>query len=217
MWLFIFYLLTVAGLRFSLVYLCVQFVFSAAALHCSVVWRRFYSLLAFLLREKPWNLTSFCSSIGKWRPLFLQRWWDPIRLKIIAVVIKGAKVLDICTTLLPDLASDGSPLFAEPMFLFGWALCNASTYCTLAFWLSWVNYALRGEFHYFIDSYKTFLHMHCFGCPELIFPLKTSFRIILFRFLETKIPISIRNARAFNTWAPGSGDWATTPHAIELK
>ena len=28
---------------------------------------------------------------------------------------------------------------------------------------------------------------------------------------------SIRNARAFNTWAPGSGDWATTPHAIELK
>ena len=28
---------------------------------------------------------------------------------------------------------------------------------------------------------------------------------------------SIRNARAFNTWAPGSGDWATTPHTIELK
>ena len=26
---------------------------------------------------------------------------------------------------------------------------------------------------------------------------------------------SIRNARAFNTWAPGSGDWATTPHAIK--
>ena len=46
---------------------------------------------------------------------------DPIRLKIIAVVNEDAKVLDICTTLmgLPDLASDGSPLFAEPMFLFG--------------------------------------------------------------------------------------------------
>ena len=28
---------------------------------------------------------------------------------------------------------------------------------------------------------------------------------------------SIRHARAFNTQAPGSGDWATTPHAIELK
>ena len=28
---------------------------------------------------------------------------------------------------------------------------------------------------------------------------------------------SIRYARAFNTWAPSSGDWATTPHAIELK
>ena len=47
---------------------------------------------------------------------------------------------------LPDLASDGSPLFAEPMFLFGWALCNTSTYCMLTFWLSCVNYALRGEF-----------------------------------------------------------------------
>ena len=28
---------------------------------------------------------------------------------------------------------------------------------------------------------------------------------------------SIRNARTFNTWVPGSGDWATTPHANELK
>ena len=111
----------------------------------SVVWRRFYSLLAFLLREQPWTLTSFCSSTGKWRPLFIWRSWDPIRLKIIAVVSEGAKVLDICTTL-PDLASDGSPLFAEPMFLFGWALCNTSTYCMLTFWLSCVNYSLRGEY-----------------------------------------------------------------------
>ena len=52
--------------------------------------------------------------------LFFYRSWDPIRLKIIAVVNEGPKVLDLCTTLtgLPDLASDGSPLFAEPMFLF---------------------------------------------------------------------------------------------------
>ena len=79
---------------------------------------------------------------------FSQRSWDPIRLKIIAVVNEGAKVLDTCTTLmgLPDLASDGSPLFAEPMFLFGCALCNTSTYCMLTLWLSCVNYALRGEF-----------------------------------------------------------------------
>ena len=37
---------------------------------------------------------------------------DLIRLEIIAVINEGAKVLDICTTLmsLPDLASDGSPL-----------------------------------------------------------------------------------------------------------
>ena len=61
---------------------------------------------------------------------------------------EGAKVLDICTTLmgLPDLASDVSPLFAEPMFLFGWALCNTSTYCKLTFWLNCANYALRGKF-----------------------------------------------------------------------
>ena len=44
-----------------------------------------------------------------------------IRLKVIEVVNEGTKVLDICTKLmgLPDLASDGSPLFAEPLFLFG--------------------------------------------------------------------------------------------------
>ena len=78
---------------------------------------------------------------------FSKRSLDPIRLKIIAVFNKGAKVLEICTTLmdLPDLASDGSPLFAEPMFLFGWTLCNTSTYCMVTFWLSCLNYALRGE------------------------------------------------------------------------
>ena len=44
-----------------------------------------------------------------------------------------------------------------------------------------------GNFHYSIDSYKIFLHTDCFGCPELIFPLKTSFPIILFRFLEKNV------------------------------
>ena len=139
----------------------------------SVVWRRFYSLLAFLLREQPWTLTSFYSSIDKWGPLFLQRSWDPIRLKIIVVVSEGAKVLDICTTLLPDLASVGSPLFAEPMFFFGWALCNTSTYCMLAFWLSWVNfYALRGNFHYSMDSYKIFFTYALFWLPKVNISLK---------------------------------------------
>ena len=85
------------------------------------------------------------------------------------------------------IASDGTPLLAEPMFLLGWALCNTSTYCVLTFWLSCVNYALGGEFHHPIDSYKIFLHTHCFGYPELIFPLKTSFPIKLFRFLETNV------------------------------
>ena len=44
-----------------------------------------------------------------------------------------------------------------------------------------------GSFHYSIDSYKIFLHTHCFGYPELIFPLKTSFSIILFCFLDTNV------------------------------
>ena len=47
---------------------------------------------------------------------------------------------------LPDLASDCSPLFVEPMFLFGWALCKNSIYCMLTFWLSCVNNALWREF-----------------------------------------------------------------------
>ena len=44
-----------------------------------------------------------------------------MRLKVIAVVNEGPKVLDTCTTLmgLPDLASYGSPLFAEPLSVFG--------------------------------------------------------------------------------------------------
>ena len=56
-------------------------------------------------------------------------------MKRTAVVNEGAKVVDICTTLmsLSDLASDGSPLFAQPMFLFGLALCNTLTYCMLTF------------------------------------------------------------------------------------
>ena len=123
------------------------------------------------------------------RTSFSKRSWDPIRLKIIAVVNEGAKVVDICTTLmgLPDIASDGSPLFAEPMFPFGWALCNTSTYCMLpSDWVAWIMLCV-GNFHYSIDSNKIFLHAHCFGYPEFVFPLKSSFPIILFRFLETNV------------------------------
>ena len=47
-----------------------------------------------------------------------------------------------------------------------------------------VNYALP---HYSIGPYKIFLHSHCFGYPELIFPFKTCFPIILFRFFETTV------------------------------
>ena len=55
-------LLPVASLRLSSVYMCVQFVFSAAALHFLVrwisrliaMWSKGDSLLAFLLWEQPW-------------------------------------------------------------------------------------------------------------------------------------------------------------------
>ena len=95
------------------------------------------------------NLDQFFLVLWQMKTSFSQRSWDPIRLKIIVVVNEGWKVLDISTRTLvglPDLASDGSPLFAEPMFLFGWTLCNTSIYCMLTFWLSCENYALRGEF-----------------------------------------------------------------------
>ena len=103
---------------------------------------------------------------------------------IIAVASEGAKVLDICTTLLPNFASDGSPLFAEPMFLFGSALCNTSTYCMLALWLSWLNYALRGEFPLL---HRLLQDIFKYALFWLIFSLKTCFPIILFRFLETNV------------------------------
>ena len=97
-----------------------------------------------------------------------------MRLKIIAAVNEGAKVLDICTTLmgLPDLASDGSPLFAEPMFLFGWALCNTSTYYMLTFSLSCVNYALRGEFPFLHRLLQYIFTYALFWLPRVNFSLK---------------------------------------------
>ena len=56
------------------------------------------------------------------------------------MINKGAKAL------VPDLASDGLPFFAEPVFLFGWALRNTSIYYMLTCWLSCLNNALHGKF-----------------------------------------------------------------------
>ena len=68
-WLFFFYLLLVGTLRFSLVYLCVSFVFSAAALHFLVRWIRLIALWSkgiyipslhfFCENWQPWTSTSF--------------------------------------------------------------------------------------------------------------------------------------------------------------
>ena len=68
-WLFFFYLLLVARLRFSLVYLCVSFVFSVAALDFLVRWIRLIALWSkgiyipslhfFCENWQPWTSTSF--------------------------------------------------------------------------------------------------------------------------------------------------------------
>ena len=75
--------LLVASLRsqFSLVYLCVQFVFSAAALHDHFLVRWISRLIALWYKgvyipslhfvRTTLNLDQLFSSIGKWRPLFL--------------------------------------------------------------------------------------------------------------------------------------------------
>ena len=141
------------------------------------------------------NLDQFFLVLWQMKTSFSQRSWDPIRLKIIAVVNEGSKVLDISTRTLvglPDLASDGSPLFAEPMFLFGWTLCNTSTYCMVTFWLSCLNYALRGEAwgisitacHRLLEDIFTYA---LFWLTRVCVSLKKQLPIVLFRFLITNV------------------------------
>ena len=141
------------------------------------------------------NLDQFFLVLWQMKTSFSQRSWDPIRLKIIAVVNEGWKVLDISTRTLvglPDLASDGSPLFAEPMFLFGWTLCNTSTYCMVTFWLSCLNYALRGEAwgisitacHRLLEDIFTY---GLFWLTRVCVSLKKQLPIVLFRFLITNV------------------------------
>ena len=105
------------------------------------------------------------------------------------MVNKGAKVLDTCTTLmgLSDLASDGSPLFAEPMFLFGWALFNTSTYCMLIFWLSCVNYALRGEFPLLHRLLQDIFTYALFWLPKVCLCLKVASLLYFFVFFLLKV------------------------------
>ena len=156
-WLFFFYLLLVARLRFSLVYLCIRFVFPATALHFLVRW---ISRLIALWSKGVYipSLHFFCENNPEPRPFFFVNW----QMKTsFSITIMGSYTSEnnfngqwrhestgpmICTTLMcfPDLASDGSPLFSEPMFLLVWALCNASTYCMLTSRMSCVNYALCG-------------------------------------------------------------------------
>ena len=69
-------------------------------------------------------------------------------------------------------------------------LCN---YCTKIFVINVNTRVCRRSVNnkalilsYPTNNYKIF-YTHCFGYPELIFRLKTSFPSILFRFLETNV------------------------------
>ena len=119
---------------------------------------------------------------------------------------------------LPDLASDGSPLFAEPMFLFGWALCNTSTYYMLTFSLSCVNYALRGEFPFLHRLLQYIFTFASFWLPRVNFSLKNlppyftiSFswnkRLLELKFLCDECSVNLYNFLAkvrtlFLKWKP---------------
>ena len=118
-WLLFYYLLLVARLRFSLVYLRVSFVFSAAALHFLVRWKRLIALwskgiyipfLHFFPENNPEPRPVFFRPLVNEDLFFYNKSWHPKHLKIIAEVNEGAKVLDICTTLisLPDLPDCGT-------------------------------------------------------------------------------------------------------------
>ena len=176
MLLFFFYLLLVASLRFSLVYLCIQFACDSPhflvwwisrlialwskgvyipSLHffCEnnpEPWRVFFRPLAneglFFYNDNGILYTSESNWSGQWRHESTGHMYD----------INGLTWLS-----------------------FWWLTSICGTFVSLR--VSCVNYALR---HYSIDSYKIFLHTHCFGYAELIFPLRTCFTICYFVSLK---------------------------------
>ena len=105
---------------------------------------------------------------------------------------------------LPDLASDGSPLFVEPIFLLGWASYNTSTYCMLTFCLSWVNYALRGKFPLLHRLLQDIFTYALFWLPRVYLSLKKQlpYYTISFswnkRLLETKFLCDERSVNLYN-------------------
>ena len=180
-------------------YLC-QFVFSASALHFLVRWiSRLIALwskgvyipsLHFFCENNPEPWPVFFSSIGKWS----------LKTSFSITIMGSYTSENNCSGQwrrkstghmysingLPDLASYGSPLFPEPLSVFGCALCNTSTYCMLTLWLSCVNYAQRGEFPFLPRLLQDIFTYALFWLPR-VFPLNSSFPIILFRFLETNV------------------------------
>ena len=178
-------LLLVASLRsqFSLVYLCVQFVFSATALHFLVRWiSRLIALwskgvyipsLHFFSENnhEPWpvfsrplanedlffltimrSYTSENNCSGQWRCQSTGRMYKINRLAWLSFLWLNS--------------------FCGTMFLFGCAFCNTSTYCMLTLWLSWVNYALRGEFPLLHRLLQYIFTYALFWLPRVNFSLK---------------------------------------------
>ena len=81
------------------------------------------------------------------------------------------------------------PLFAKPMFLFGWTLCNTSTYYMLTFSLSCVNYALRGQFPFLHKLLQYIFTYALFWLPRVNFSLKKPASLFYyFVFLKQTFP-----------------------------
>ena len=128
-------LLLAASLRSSWVYLCVQFAFCAAVFHFLVGWikvvKSLFGLKAFI--DPP--CTSFVRTILNLDQIFFVHW--QIKASFSITIMESYTPESNCSgQWRRKSTSDGSPLFAEPLFPFGWVLCNTSTYCMLTFWLS---------------------------------------------------------------------------------
>ena len=121
----------------------------------------------FFVHFRQWSLKTFFSItiIGSYTSEnnFSVQWRSESTGHIYMYDINGG---------LPDFASDGSSLFAELMFLFGWELCNTSTYYMLTFSLSCGNYALRGEFPFLHRLLKYTFTYALFWLPRVNFSLK---------------------------------------------
>ena len=146
----LFYLLLVASLRFSLVYLCIQFAFSPTAL-------RFHFLVRWISRLIAlWSKGVYIPSLH----FFSENNHEPWPAFSRPLANEDLFFLTIMRSYTSENNCSGqwsrkstghmyniNGLAWLSFLWFTWcALCNTSTYCMLTLWLSCVNYALGGQF-----------------------------------------------------------------------